>query len=140
MANVAKYAAGQPIIGINPDPDRFDGVLVPTQVGSLRTSLHAVLSGKARLLPVTLAEVKLNDGQRLLAFNDFFVGCQSHVSARYRLEYNSHSEDQSSSGIIISTGAGSTGWLSSLFNMVSGINTMMGKQAISPIRLFLEQS
>ncbi len=34
---------------------------------------------------VTLAEARLNDGQRLLAFNDLFVGARAHVSARYAI-------------------------------------------------------
>jgi hypothetical protein len=70
-----------------------------------------------------MAEAKLNDGQRLLAFNDLFIGPQTHRSARYKLTYNTQTETQSSSGIIVSTGAGSTGWLSSLINMANGINT-----------------
>jgi hypothetical protein len=72
---------------------------------------------------VTMAETELNDGQRLLAFNDFFIGPLSHTSARYEITFNENSEKQSSSGIIVSTGAGSTGWLSSLFNMANSINT-----------------
>ena len=135
VANVAKYAAGQPIIGVNPDPRRIDGVLVPSKVASLPTELHAVLTGRGKLLPVTLAEVKLNDGQRLLAFNDFFVGAQSHISARYRLQFQDRTENQSSSGIIISTGAGSTGWLSSIFNMASGLNALVGNRKIEPIKM-----
>lgn len=135
VANVAKYAAGQPIIGVNPDPRRFDGVLVPSKVENLRTALHAVASNKANLLPVTLAEVKLNDGQRLLAFNDLYIGAQTHISARYRLQYHNRSENQSSSGIIVSTGAGSTGWLSSVFNMASGINALVGNHGIAPIKM-----
>ncbi len=134
VANVAKYAANQPIIGLNPEPSRFDGVLVPVQLAQLQEAVAAVLTGKADLVPVTLAEVKLNDGQRLLAFNDFFIGSQTHVSARYKLEYKSHVENQSSSGIVISTGAGSTGWLSALFNMASGLSEMVGHPAISPVR------
>ena len=31
VANVAKYAGAQPIVAINPDPQRFDGVLLPFQ-------------------------------------------------------------------------------------------------------------
>src|SRR5262249_18310761 len=53
-------------------------------------------------------------GQTLYAFNDLFIGPRSHVSARYRLEYAGQAEDQSSSGLIVSTGAGSTGWVRSL--------------------------
>jgi len=29
VANAAKYLVGQPVVGINPDPQRYDGVLVP---------------------------------------------------------------------------------------------------------------
>ena len=43
------------------------------------------LADKATVRDVTLAEVNTSDGQRMLAFNDFFVGCNSHVSARYTL-------------------------------------------------------
>ena len=59
--------------------------------------------------------------------NDLFIGHSSHISARYKITFDNYSENQSSSGIIISTGAGSTGWLSSLFNMAAGINRTFGK-------------
>ena len=84
---------------------------------------------------VTLAEVNLNDGQKLLAFNDFFIGARSHVSARYTLAYEGHSEPQSSSGVLVSTGAGSTGWLSSIFNMASGIGLLLGAQSKRSLQL-----
>ena len=69
----------------------------------------------------------MNDGQRLLAFNDLFIGATSHVSARYQITHNNKTEEQSSSGIIVSTQAGSTGWLSSIFNMSFGIHKFIGK-------------
>ena len=56
-----------------------------------------------------------------MAFNDLFIGVSSHVSARYKITYNNKIEEHSSSGIIVSTQAGSTGWLSSVFNMSFGI-------------------
>ncbi len=65
----------------------------------------------------------------LLAFNDFFVGRGSHASARYVLYWQGASEVQSSSGLIVSTGAGSTGWLSSVFNMSRGVNGWIGGKA-----------
>ena len=69
---------------------------------------------------MTRAEAELNDGQRMLAFNDFFLGCHGHASARYLIKVDGQTESQSSSGLIVSTGAGSTGWLSSMFNMMNG--------------------
>jgi hypothetical protein len=73
------------------------------------------------------AEARLNDGQRLLAFNDLFIGAASHISARYKISYNKLTEEQSSSGLIVSTQAGSTGWLSSVFNMAYGVAAMFEK-------------
>lgn len=122
VANTAKYVRGLPIIGVNPDPSRYDGVLLPFQVNEARRCVQRVLKDAAAVRTVTMGRADLNDGQSLLAFNDFFIGCQSHGSARYRIEQGPHSEQHSSSGVIVSTGAGSTGWLSSVYNMVKGFS------------------
>jgi NAD kinase len=123
VANTAKYVRGLPIIGVNPDPSRYDGVLLPFQVNEARRCVQRVLKDAAAVRTVTMGQADLNDGQRLLAFNDFFIGCQSHGSARYRIEQGPRSEQHSSSGVIVSTGAGSTGWLSSVYNMVKGFSS-----------------
>jgi len=135
VANTAKYVAGQPLVAINPDPKRFDGILLPFEVREARGAIEAVLEGTAEERRVTLAEVELNDGQRLLAFNDFFIGAKSHISARYRIQYGEVSERQSSSGVLVSTGAGSTGWLSSVFNMASGVARFRRAEELTPILL-----
>jgi len=120
VANAAKYVGELPIVAVNPDPQRIDGVLLPFHLHQVRHVLQQTIENRAKVREVTLAEVTLNDGQRMLAFNDFFLGCQSHVSARYVLRVDDREEPQSSSGLIVSTGAGSTGWLSSVFNMAEG--------------------
>ena len=126
VANTAKYVGDVPIVAVNPDPGRFDGVLLPFRLADARTAVSQVLDQRAGTRSVTLAEVNLHDGQKLLAFNDLFVGCKSHVSARYMLRVGKHKESQSSSGVIIATGAGSSGWLSSVFNMAGGIARSWG--------------
>jgi NAD kinase len=135
VANAAKYVGDAPIIGVNPDPARYDGVLLPFQLREARNALRTVLAGKERIRKVTLAEVNLQDGQQILAFNDLFVGVRSHVSARYKLTVNGRTETQSSSGVLISTGAGSTGWMSSVFNMAAGIAIAQNRKPIEPLRL-----
>lgn len=59
-----------------------------------------------------------------------FIGATSHVSARYQITHNNKTEEQSSSGIIISTQAGSTGWLSSIFNMSNGMHKFIEKNNV----------
>jgi NAD kinase len=134
VANVAKYAAEQPIVAVNPDPSRFDGILLPFRPEGAGAALARTLEGRARMRTVTLAEARLADGQRLLAFNDLFIGARTHVSARYRLRWKSSEEAQSSSGVLVSTGAGSTGWLSSVFQMVSGVAAWAGGAPVRPLR------
>ncbi len=134
VANCAKYAAGQPIVGVNPDPARFDGTLLPFGVEEAAGAVAALLAGRARTREATLAEATLNDGQSLLAFNDLFIGARTHVSARYRIRVGGREESQSSSGVVVSTGAGSTGWLSSMFNMASGLAGGAGRVAPPKLR------
>jgi NAD kinase len=126
VANVAKYAVGLPIVAVNPDPASIDGVLLPFRPDQAKAAVRAVLAGKARYREVTLAEANLPDGQRLLAFNELFIGNRTHVSARYRLTIDGRTEPQSSSGLLVCTGAGSTGWLSSVLNMAAGVAAQFG--------------
>jgi NAD kinase len=135
VANTATYAGSQPIVGINPDPERIDGILLPFSPDEARAVVARVLDGRATTRAVTLAEAMLGDGQRLLAFNDLFIGARTHVSARYRIRAAGRDESQSSSGVLVSTGAGSTGWMSSVFNMASGVTAFGGGQPGHGFRL-----
>lgn len=139
VANTAKYVSGQPIVAVNPDPERFDGVLLPFQPEGLRPHLERVTAERAQVRSVTMAEARLKDGQRLLGFNDLFIGAGTHVSARYAIRYGEQREQHSSSGIIVSTGAGSTGWLSSIFNETSGILSFLGGVPVAPLRMGWEE-
>jgi len=137
VANTAKYALARPIVGVNPEPSRYDGVLLPFDAKSAVPATRAAMSGEATIRSVSMAEAALHDGQRLLAFNDFFIGVRSHVSARYRIAVTrangeKREEEHSSSGVLISTGAGSTGWLSSVFNMAAGVTAFLGNKAKTP--------
>ena len=114
VANVAKYLSGQPVIGINPDPERFEGVLVPHTPDAARDLLRDVGAERASVERRTMARAVLDDGQELLALNELFIGHQSHQSARYRIRIAGRQERHSSSGVIITTGTGATGWARSI--------------------------
>jgi hypothetical protein len=114
VANVAKYLDGQPVIGLNPEPERWSGVLVPHPPAAAADLLRDVAVGRASLEQRTMVEARLDDGQRLLALNQVFLGHASHQSARYALEVGGARERQSSSGVIVTTGTGGTGWAASI--------------------------
>lgn len=126
VVNTAKYLNGQPIVAVNPDPARIDGILLPFSVAKAPAAVARAIRGPVPCHEITMAEATLNDGQKLLAFNDFLIGQASHVSARYRLDWNGQGEEQSSSGVLVSTGAGSTGWLSSVQNMARSVAAFLG--------------
>lgn len=133
VANSLKYLDGQPVIGVNPDPVRWDGVLLPFQPSDLKRLVPEVIAGRRICDTITMAEAKLNTGSTLLAVNDLFIGPKSHVSARYVLRLGEQSERQSSSGIIVSTGLGSTGWLRSIYaGMAAAVSTLYDSDAHLP--------
>jgi len=114
VANLAKYLQGQMVLGINPDAEQFDGVLVPHPPQRAPELLRAMAAGRAEVEERTMVTARLDDGETLLALNEIFVGHRSHQSARYRLRLGTQEERQSSSGLIVATGTGATGWARSI--------------------------
>ncbi len=133
VANTLKYLDGQPMLGVNPDPLRWDGILLPFEPKDLAALLPEVLLDQREHKAVTMAEAKLSDGQRLLAVNDLFIGPKSHTSARYEIALGERKEVQSSSGLIVSTGLGSTAWMRSVVTGSLAIAAEFGRPAkVSP--------
>ena len=122
VVNSAKYLDNQPILAVNPDPDRFDGVLLPFLPEEVKFYINDILRNRVDFYNITMGKIETNDRQTLYAFNDFFIGPKSHISVKYTIYYKNQSERQISSGIIASTPAGSTGWLSSVYNMSQKIS------------------
>ena len=126
VANTIKYLQGQPVVGVNPDPGRWDGKLLPFRIDDLKKIIPEVLSGGRPTKAVTMAKASLNNGQAMYAVNDLFIGPKSHGSARYLIRSGETGEVQSSSGVIVSTGMGSTGWLKSLLTGAAAITQSAG--------------
>ncbi len=138
VANTLKYLQGQSVLGVNPDPARWEGVLLPFQVGDLAKVLPEILFNHRPTRTVTMAQASLNNGQTLLGVNDLFIGPKSHGSARYSIELGDRQEHQSSSGVIVSTGLGSTGWFKSLITGAVGVaaSFQSGAPAAPPVTSF----
>ncbi len=139
VANVAKYLAAQPVIGVDPEPGRNPGVLVRHRPRDVRGLLRQAVTGRVHIVrrggfspdadgmagtdgmvrQLTMVDAALDDGQRLVALNELYVGDVGHQTARYVLRAPSHdgqtTERQASSGLLVGTGTGSTGWCRSVW-------------------------
>ena len=112
VANVAKYLNGQPVIGINTDTERNLGVLVAHQPDEVAELLRSREDTEVR----TMVEAITDDGQELRALNEIYLGHPSHQTARYTITPpDAPAEPQASSGLIVATGTGATGWCRSVW-------------------------
>lgn len=115
VANVAKYLDGQPVLGVNPDPATNAGVLTGHAPGAVAGRLAAVASGRAAYDVRAMVRLRTDDGQDLLALNEVYVGHATHQTARYTVAVEGREERQASSGLIVGTGTGATGWCRSVW-------------------------
>jgi len=107
VANVAKYLNGQPVVGIDPEPGRNAGVLVRHRA----EDVGELLAARDRADALTMVQARTDDGQVLTALNEVYLGQPTHQTARYRLRApGAQPERQASSGLLVSTGTGATGW------------------------------
>jgi NAD kinase len=118
VANLAKYLDGQVVIGVNPEPAHNPGVLIPHPPEAAPALLATAASPGAAGNVENLAMVQAgtDDGQRLIALNEIYIGQPSHQTARYAITLpDGRTERQASSGLIVSTGTGATGWCRSVW-------------------------
>ncbi len=133
FANLAQYVDDQPVIAVNPDPATVAGALMLHAPTAVRQLLDAVLAGRQRVeyLPLACAS---RDGRPLLwAINDIFLGRPDQVSARYRISFAGRSEAQSSSGVIVATGVGSSGWMQAVRSQLHGMLGAAALHALPPL-------
>jgi NAD kinase len=122
VANIAKYLDGQLVIGIDPEPARNPGVLVshsPRAAADLLSAAADAVVGAAagrrdaghRIDRLTMVAASTDDGQQITALNEIYLGQPTHQTARYSIRLpDGETEAQASSGLIVATGTGATGW------------------------------
>lgn len=114
VANTAKYLNGQTVIGVNPDKRYYDGVLVPFTAQQASEMLVSAMHADVDIEKRSMARVSIDNGESLYALNELFIGHKSHQSARYKIITTEREEKHSSSGVIVTTGTGATGWARSI--------------------------
>ncbi len=111
VANVAKYLDdAQVVVGIDPEPGRNPGILVRHPAADAAALLADVAAGRAYVESRTMVQATPDNGQTLRALNEIYIGSPTHQTARYRISVGEYAERQASSGVLVGTGTGATGW------------------------------
>ena len=114
VANVAKYAGDQTVVGVNSVPQSNAGVLVrctPDQGVAALGRIEA--DADLRVDQLTMVRATADDSRTLTALNEVFVGHPSHQSAATSWPWGPPSSG-SPPRARVSTGTRATGWGASL--------------------------
>lgn len=107
---VARYTVDTPVLGVNSDPSRSTAFFCAANRTTIRQRLEALLAGT--LHETRLARLQMRLNEILLphyALNDVLIAhVEPAAMTSYTLRLGQVSEDQKSSGIWVSTAAGST--------------------------------
>jgi len=113
--SASHFLTKRPLLAINSNPRQSEGALTTLNLEDLDKKLREIKSGKFKTEKLERIEVMINDKlQNPLALNDVFIANEKAYSmSKYKIRFNGSLEEQKSSGLIFSTGTGSTAWFKS---------------------------
>lgn len=126
---VARLLTEQLIVGVNSDPQTSAGALTRFTVTGFTRSLRRLLAGSLPVEEWTRLQVAVN-GTPLAdqALCEVFVGERDRCAmSRHVLESDRRREEQKCSGLLVVTGAGSTGWYASAARFLAAGNVPFSK-------------
>jgi len=112
---VSHFVDGTPILGINSDPERSEGALTSLSSDTLENYIPLIISDGFEMEEWARLKASI-DGKGIneLSVSEIFIGEEKRYNiSRHIITKDGKSEEQKGSGLLIVTGAGSTGWYDS---------------------------
>ncbi len=102
------------VLGVNSDPDRKEGFFMSSCKNDFDKKFKMFLKNKFYIEKLTRLKSRINKKEICPALNEVFIGNKiPYKTSHYKVFLDHKNEEQKSSGIIVSTGAGSNAWLKS---------------------------
>lgn len=114
VLSASHFVKDKPLLAVNSSPGKSVGALTTISLNELPKKLEQ-LKEKIETENLERMEIVINDKSlEPLALNDIFIGNERpYHPSKYEISFNNKKEKQLSSGLIFSTGTGSSAWFKS---------------------------
>lgn len=111
----AQFIDTQMLFGVNSDVKNKEGFFMKADKRDFEKKLKKIIKSKAKIKKLPRLEAYINNKKiDTFALNEFFIGpSKSYHAVTYVIKVNGKKETQKSSGILITTPAGSYAWAKS---------------------------
>lgn len=115
VLSASHYLIDKPLLAVNSNPKESVGALTTISLNELREKLEKIKKGNFKTEKLERIQLNINGkSQDFLALNDIFLANEkAYLISKYKLRIKNIEEEQLSSGLIFSTGTGSTAWFKS---------------------------
>ncbi len=122
----------QLILGVNSEPKTKEGFFMNSNKTDFEEKFMRILNGKFKIKKLSRLEAHISKPNEkktekvdVLALNEFYIGPRkSYHAAKYSIQIGNKKEIHKSSGILVSTPAGSHAWSKSCINKSLKLNSM----------------
>lgn len=121
----AHFIDRQLLFGVNPDMKNKEGFFMKSNKKDFEKKLKMIIGGDAKIKKLPRLEAFVNNKKiETPALNEFFIGARkSYHAAKYILQIGDRKERHKSSGILITTPAGSYAWAKSCCSKVMPLDS-----------------
>lgn len=118
VLSASHYLIDKPLLAVNTSPGKSEGALTTIPINKLNQKLQEITENNFKTEKLERIEVSINDKPLdILSLNEVFIANEkAYLVSKYKIKFKDIEEQQRSSGLIFSTGTGSTAW----FNSASG--------------------
>ena len=115
VLSASHYLINKPILTVNSSPNTSEGVLTKINITQLEQKLKEIQSNNFKTEKLERIEVSINNKSiDLLSLNEVFIANEkAYRTSKYKIKFKNIEEEHRSSGLIFSTGTGSTAWFKS---------------------------
>lgn len=113
--SASHFIENKPLLAVNSSPETSIGALTTITIDQLEKKLEEIKKNNQRTELLERIEVQINDKPiEHLALNEVFIASEkAYYISKYKILFKNKEEIQRSSGLIFSTGTGSTAWFKS---------------------------